>query len=46
MDTSINILDYDYTLWVKELVKRYRRSQIKAAVKINRELLHYYWQTR
>jgi site-specific DNA-adenine methylase len=44
MDTSINILDYDYTLWVKELVKRYRRSQIKAAVKINRELLHYYWK--
>lgn len=44
MATSINILDYDYTLWVKELVKRYRRSQIKAAVKINRELLHYYWK--
>ena len=44
MATSINILDHDYTLWVKELVKRYRRSQIKAAVKINRELLHYYWK--
>lgn len=34
MDKSIGILDKDYTLWVKELVKRYRSSQIKAAVKV------------
>lgn len=39
MDKSIGILDKDYTLWVKELVKRYRSSQIKAAIKVNRELL-------
>lgn len=44
MDKSISILDKDYTLWVKELVKRYRSSQIKAAIKVNRELLHYYWE--
>lgn len=44
MDKSIGILDKDYTLWVKELVKRYRSSQIKAAIKVNRELLHYYWK--
>ena len=44
MDKSIGILDKDYTLWVKELVKRYRSSQIKAAVKVNNELLHYYWE--
>ena len=44
MDNSIGIIDKDYTLWVKELVKRYRGSQIKAAMKINRELLHYYWE--
>jgi len=42
MDKSIGILDKDYTLWVKELVKRYRSSQIKAAIKVNRELLRYY----
>lgn len=44
MDKSIGILDKDYTLWVKELVKRYRGSQIKAAIKVNRELLCYYWE--
>lgn len=44
MDKSIGILDKDYTLWVKELVIRYRSSQIKAAIKVNRELLHYYWE--
>ena len=44
MDKSIGILDKDYTLWVKELVKRYRGSQIKAAIKVNRELLRYYWE--
>lgn len=44
MDKSIGILDKDYTLWVKELVTRYRSSQIKAAIKVNRELLHYYWE--
>ncbi len=30
MDKPIGIFDTDYTLWVKELVKRYRSSQIKA----------------
>lgn len=44
MDKSIGILDKDYTLWVKELVKRYRGSQIKAAIKVNKELLRYYWE--
>ena len=44
MDKSINILDKDYAVWVKELVKRYRGSQIKAAVKVNNEMLRYYWE--
>ena len=44
MDRSLGILDKDYTLWVKELVKRYRSSQIKAAIKVNKELLRYYWE--
>ena len=41
---SINILDKDYTRWVKELSTRYRKSQIKAAVKVNSEMLRYYWE--
>lgn len=44
MVKSIGIVDKDYTLWLKELVKRYRSSQIKAAIKVNRELLQYYWE--
>jgi len=43
MSKAISILDRDYTQWVKELVGRYRRSQIKAAVKVNSEMLRYYW---
>ena len=44
MDKLIGILDKDYVSWVKELVKRYRSSQIKAAIKVNNELLRYYWE--
>lgn len=44
MGKSINILDKDYTQWVKELSLRYRRSQIKAAVKVNQEMLIFYWE--
>ena len=41
---SINILDKDYIHWVKELSSRYRKNQIKAAVKVNSEMLRYYWE--
>lgn len=34
MDKSIGILDKDYALWVKELVKRYRDGQIKMPEKL------------
>ena len=44
MDRSINILDKDYIQWIKELSSRYRRSQIKAAVKVNEEMLRFYWE--
>ena len=44
MSKSINILDKDYIQWVKELSSRYRRSQIKAAVKVNEEMLRFYWE--
>lgn len=39
----ITILDNDYLVWVQTLCKRYHTSQIKAAVKVNQEMLHYYW---
>ena len=37
------ILDKDYSEWVAELSKRYRSSQIKAAISVNEELLKFYW---
>ena len=44
MDKPINILDKDYLQWVKELCKRYRQSQVKAAVKVNHIVLQFYWE--
>ena len=44
MSKSINILDQEYLKWIKELSTRYRRSQIKAAVKVNEEMLRFYWE--
>lgn len=44
MDKSISILDKDYLQWVQELCKRYRQSQIKAAMHVNKEMLRFYWE--
>ena len=44
MSKSINILDKDYLQWIKDLSSRYRRSQIKASVKVNQEMLQFYWE--
>lgn len=40
---DINI-DKEYIGWVEELKSRYRRAQIKAAVKVNAEQLLFNWQ--
>lgn len=44
MSKGLIIIDKDYTQWVEDLSVRYRQSQIKAAVRVNRELLKYYWE--
>ena len=44
MSKGLTIIDKDYTRWVESLSARYRRSQIKAAVKVNREMLRFYWE--
>ena len=44
MSKSITILDKDYKQWLKDLNSRYRCSQIKAAVKVNEEMLRFYWE--
>ena len=37
-------LDREYILWIQDVKKRFRNSQIKAAVKINSEQLLFNWQ--
>lgn len=44
MSKSISILDKDYLRWIDEVIKRYRQSQIKAAVHVNKEVLRFYWE--
>lgn len=39
----LSILDDDYQNWILDLKKRYKQSQIKAAVHVNGELVHFYW---
>jgi Uncharacterized conserved protein len=36
-------LDEEYRSWIQELGKRYRTSQIKASIRVNNEMLMYYW---
>ena len=37
-------MDADYMSWLDELKEKYRKSQIKAAVKVNSEQLLFNWQ--
>lgn len=40
---QITITDASYTQWIEQLSQRYRQSQVKAAIKVNSELLRFYW---
>ncbi len=44
MNRNLTIIDKDYTHWVENISVRYRQSQIRASVKVNQELLRFYWQ--
>jgi hypothetical protein len=35
--------DADYSRWIQVLKGRYRCAQIKAATRVNQELLRFYW---
>ena len=41
---ALSILDKDYLQWIKELSTHYRRSQVKASVKVNQVMLQFYWE--
>ena len=40
----LNIFDNDYLQWIQDLCKRYRQSQIKASMQINKGILAFYWE--
>ena len=42
MSSFVNI-DPEYREWIQELSTRFRQSQIKAAMKVNTELVRFYW---
>ncbi len=39
---EIAVKDKEYRHWINEIRGRYRQSQIKAAVKVNSEMLKFY----
>lgn len=39
----LTIIDAEYKNWISDICKRFRRSQIKAATKVNDEMLRFYW---
>lgn len=43
MENEITINNTDYTQWLSNLKKAIKNAQIKAAVKVNEELLRLYW---
>lgn len=42
--TKSIITDLEYNEWITSLSKRYRISQIRASLEVNKELLSFYWQ--
>jgi predicted nuclease of restriction endonuclease-like (RecB) superfamily len=38
------IFDQDYKQWISALKQQFRQAQLKAVVKVNSELLQFYWQ--
>lgn len=36
-------IDKEYAEWIQNLSKRFRQSQIKASIKVNNEVLGFYW---
>ena len=41
--SNIISIDEEYKQWIKKITSKYRSCQIKAAVKVNVELLTFYW---
>lgn len=40
------IVDKAYLEWLSDIKKRFQKSQVKAAVQVNRAMLEFYWSMR
>ena len=40
---NVIIADADYVQWLSDVKKRFRESQARATVKVNSEMLEFYW---
>ena len=43
MEKLVIVDGESYKDWITEISNEFKRSQIRAAVKINDEMLHFYW---
>ena len=43
MSSKLIKQDDSYRNWIQEVSKRFRQSQLKAAIKVNSEMLRFYW---
>ena len=43
MSSALIKSDDQYRSWIQDVSKRFRQSQIKAAVHVNAEMLRFYW---
>lgn len=43
INKSILNSDTEYYQWIEDVKSRYHRSQVKAAIKVNSEMLQFYW---
>ena len=41
--TQLIKIDDEYSKWIQDISQRYRRSQIKASIRVNDEMLRFYW---
>lgn len=43
VNRDLSIPSAEYKKWIGELTKRYKQSQVKAAIKVNEGMLRFYW---
>lgn len=41
---NLNAINEGYRTWISNLKRRYRKAQIRAVVKVNGEMLNFYWE--